>query len=303
MDREEKDPKYWSGQHTVADQDHVSVGTTLASPEQGHGFGDSAPKRKSRKRALWITVVVVLLLAIALGVGLGVGLNSDRYVLKVTSWQNIRRILIFCDSHPSSADEHRKTNGSSVTVGPGSGKGRSPGSGFGMLANPSSNLTTGIESGPSDPGALLAFFQHHTGQVRWMHRSTDGEWLDGSPQSVIATDAKSGTPISAMSTSTVFNQWHVFCMYHPTRTSTWGGKIADPMLRHRRGKQTSPALHGRQHLDLDRWPAERARCERARLASRRLTSMLLPRIHRKLRLFQLIRNNPRQRHAPLGCDK
>jgi hypothetical protein len=42
------------------------------------------------------------------------------------------------------------------------------------------------------------YFQHHTGDIRWMQYTNDKKWQGGSKLELIATDAKPGTPLSAV---------------------------------------------------------------------------------------------------------
>lgn len=63
----------------------------------------------------------------------------------------------------------------------------------------------------NDQGSLVMYFQHWTGQIRWQQLSSTGDWIGGSSSQIVATDAKNGTPISAVAyamngTST----WHIF---------------------------------------------------------------------------------------------
>ena len=57
------------------------------------------------------------------------------------------------------------------------------------------------------------YFQHWTGQIRWMQLGSDGKWTGGDTSSVVATNAKSNTPISAVSYAWGgVSSWRVFCM-------------------------------------------------------------------------------------------
>lgn len=46
---------------------------------------------------------------------------------------------------------------------------------------------------------LVMYFQHQTGQIRWMRLASNGSWIGGDTSTVIADDAKMNTPISAIS--------------------------------------------------------------------------------------------------------
>ena len=61
-------------------------------------------------------------------------------------------------------------------------------------------------------GSLVMYFQHHTGDIRYVQLSEEGEWLGGSSSEVVAVDAKNNTPLSAVAYSVAgVNYWHIFC--------------------------------------------------------------------------------------------
>jgi len=43
------------------------------------------------------------------------------------------------------------------------------------------------------------YFQHHTGDIRYIQYTTDRQWIGGSKSETVATDAKNASPISAVS--------------------------------------------------------------------------------------------------------
>lgn len=45
---------------------------------------------------------------------------------------------------------------------------------------------------------MTVYFQHWTGEIRWIQLTPKGEWLGGSKSEVIVTDAKNATPISVV---------------------------------------------------------------------------------------------------------
>ena len=53
----------------------------------------------------------------------------------------------------------------------------------------------------SSYGSIVLYFQHHTGQIRSALLSSDGQWKGGDATSVVAVDAKNGTPIAAVAYS------------------------------------------------------------------------------------------------------
>ena len=57
----------------------------------------------------------------------------------------------------------------------------------------------GESFGTGGHGATNMYFQHHTGQLRVIQLAADGSWKGGSTFEIVATNAKNGTPISAVS--------------------------------------------------------------------------------------------------------
>ncbi|KAF1346509.1 hypothetical protein BDV97DRAFT_378281 [Delphinella strobiligena] len=54
------------------------------------------------------------------------------------------------------------------------------------------------------------YFQHYTGEIRWM-RLTDRGWVGGDDTTVVVSNAKNGTPISAVSyVLDNVSTWHIF---------------------------------------------------------------------------------------------
>jgi hypothetical protein len=47
-------------------------------------------------------------------------------------------------------------------------------------------------------GVINVYFQHWTGQLRKMQLMSDGTWQGGDSTNIVATDARNGTPISAV---------------------------------------------------------------------------------------------------------
>ena len=75
------------------------------------------------------------------------------------------------------------------------------------------NLTSGQrQPDPENDGNLIFFFQHHSGEIRWMQRVWPDSWRGGSVGEVVAVDAKNGTPISTLAMNPAGVQYtHVFC--------------------------------------------------------------------------------------------
>ena len=151
-----------------------------------------------RKKTLLALLLLILAVIIALAVGLGVGLS--------------RRNLPGAAS-PSNSN---KLGTSDYTIGGAldpsyySTKGAFNGSGIALASESFDGGTR---------GTLVMYFQHWSGQIRWQQLSDQGEWLGGDISSVVASDAKNSTPLSAVAyalnqTSTVSSQH-----YTPHRVS------------------------------------------------------------------------------------
>lgn len=57
----------------------------------------------------------------------------------------------------------------------------------------------GESFGTGGHGVTNLYFQHHTGQLRVIQLAADGSWKGGSTFEIVATNARNGTPISAVS--------------------------------------------------------------------------------------------------------
>ena len=59
------------------------------------------------------------------------------------------------------------------------------------------------------------YFQHWSGEIRWMRHADDGQWTGGDSSTVVARDAKNNTPIAAVSyVWDGVSFWRVFCMFY-----------------------------------------------------------------------------------------
>lgn len=78
------------------------------------------------------------------------------------------------------------------------------------IAFASQSFSETIKNGSEGVGVI--YFQHWTGEIRYVMNSDAGEWVGGSSSEVVATDAKGGTPLSAVAYSVGgVNSWHIFC--------------------------------------------------------------------------------------------
>ncbi|KAJ4341714.1 hypothetical protein N0V95_007147 [Ascochyta clinopodiicola] len=75
-----------------------------------------------------------------------------------------------------------------------------------------SGIALAGESWNPDTGTLFTlYFQHHTGQIRYLKYSKGQKWVGGTELTIVASDAKNATPISAVSYAANDTQFfHVF---------------------------------------------------------------------------------------------
>jgi hypothetical protein len=82
----------------------------------------------------------------------------------------------------------------------------------------STNLTTSKPKNKNVHNDRFLFFQHHTGQIRWIYQGGPDQWSGGTGNEVIATDAKNGTPISAHSPRGAgLIEYNIFCKFFGVR--------------------------------------------------------------------------------------
>jgi len=130
------------------------------------------------RKTFWVVLIILIALILGLGIGLGVGLGVG---LKKSS------------SSSSSSDapvvDPAYEIGGALNASYYSTKGAFNGSGI-ALASESFDTTT--------HGALNMYFQHWTGEIRYMQLDQNGDWVGGDSSSIVASNAKNGTPISAV---------------------------------------------------------------------------------------------------------
>lgn len=143
---------------------------------------------------LWLLIIagVIIALAIGLGVGLGVGLNknnsssSDEYETPVNA-----EYLIGGAINPAFYSEMGLYNGSGIAL---------------AQQSFSNDLTSGAQ------GTIVVYFQHWTGQIRYVQLTNSGAWVGGDSSTIVASDAKNNTPLSAVSyvATGYVSTWHLF---------------------------------------------------------------------------------------------
>ncbi|CAE7214206.1 hypothetical protein PTNB85_06952 [Pyrenophora teres f. teres] len=140
--------------------------------------------------SILVVFIAIAVLVLALGLGLGLGLR------KIESNNGI------------SAQCREKTNfcvGGALKAEYLSKRGVFNGTGI-ALAGESWNR--------GQRRIFTLYFQHHTGDIRFMQYTTDRKWIGGSKAQTVAYDAKPATPISAVSFA--INQTQYFHIFYIT---------------------------------------------------------------------------------------
>ncbi|KAI8937058.1 hypothetical protein NX059_006277 [Plenodomus lindquistii] len=145
-----------------------------------------------KKRKFFVLMICVLFwivaLALGLGLGLGLGLKDDS--------SNDGPTNASCKSNPEVCI------GGALSANYVSRRGAFNGTGM-ALAGESWN--TGQRR------IFTLYFQHHTGDIRFMQYTTDRKWIGGTKAETVASDVKDASPISAVSYAVNATQhFHVF---------------------------------------------------------------------------------------------
>jgi hypothetical protein len=192
-------------------------GTTLTAPQvRPYSFKEhinsddqpaleapSVPSKDDRKcgmkkRTFHILFIcgLVWFLALALGLSLGLALglkkNKDSYVC-TSLMLGARSLILSRNSNHADAFCRQKPEyciGGSLNANYFSKKGAYNGTGI-ALAGESWNV--------GQRRIFTLYFQHHTGDIRYMQYTTDKKWVGGTKAQTVATDAKNASPISAVS--------------------------------------------------------------------------------------------------------
>ncbi|KAF2008911.1 hypothetical protein BU24DRAFT_359236, partial [Aaosphaeria arxii CBS 175.79] len=149
-----------------------------------------------RKRTFNIIVIAaiiaIVVVTLALGIGLGLGLKDKD---SSDSPKN-KGVAPFCNDHPELCI------GGALGTEYYSKKGAFNGSGIALAG----------ESWSQDKRRIFTlYFQHWTGDIRFMQYTTEKKWIGGTRSETVATDAKNGTAISTVSFAINSTQYfHVF---------------------------------------------------------------------------------------------
>lgn len=164
----------WSGE---GDKEVFTPGPApIETNPQQHVYNPSeqySPRRTCgmRRKWFWILLITGLVLIIGLGAGLGAGLGTKKKTRSspaLTSTYNIGGAL-----DPEYYSRTGAFNGTGIAI-------------------------SAYTAYGDTHGSLVLYFQHSSGQIRWLQLSAAGEWLGGTLSEVVAVDAKNSTPISSV---------------------------------------------------------------------------------------------------------
>jgi hypothetical protein len=150
---------------------------------------------KKRTFFILIGVIIIAIIGLALGLGLGLGLrkkDSDEDTV-----------------HPFCRDNPESCIGGSLNADYLSTKGVFNGTGI-ALAGESWNK--------GQRRIFTLYFQHHTGDIRFMQYTTERKWIGGGKAQTVAGDAKSASPISAVSFA--LNETQYFHIFYIDKNNT-----------------------------------------------------------------------------------
>jgi hypothetical protein len=155
---------------------------------------------------IFIASSIALAVILALSAGLGIGLHKEALSSAAAPDTSAPASSSSTAAGTSPTSAQYRTGGS-IDATYYSRQGAWNGTG---IALSSQSLASGMLDAPL--GSLVLYFQHHSGEIRFMRLSSSGEWVGGSQSEIVATNAKNSTPISTVSyvingTST----WHIFC--------------------------------------------------------------------------------------------
>ena len=157
-----------------------------------------------------LAAIIIIVLAVALGVGLGVGLSQKKSCVDHVAAFFLALTQIFCRSSHSNttpSDDTEYLIGGAINPSYYTHTGAFNGSGIALA---SQSFTKDLASGTQ--GSIVLYFQHHSGEIRYVQLNPEGDWLGGSVSEIVAVDAKNSTPLSAVSYSIQGqNTWHIFC--------------------------------------------------------------------------------------------
>ncbi|PVI05651.1 hypothetical protein DM02DRAFT_516316 [Periconia macrospinosa] len=155
-----------------------------------------------RKKIFFIVlaaIIALIILAVGLGAGLGVALNKKSEDSEVQTTKAGKAEIV---QHPFCKDHPEYCVGGYLNAEYYSKRGAFNGSGI-AIAGESWNA--------GQRRIFTLYFQHHSGDIRYMQYGTDQRWIGGNSSNTVATDAKNGTTISAVAYTLNQTGWfHIF---------------------------------------------------------------------------------------------
>jgi hypothetical protein len=157
-------------------------------------------------KLFWILLALLILLLVGLAAGLGAGLGTKH--TKSPSTSPVPSVSPTSSSpKPTFTGDPNYSIGGVIDPSYYSIKGAFNGSG---IAFAGAALKATIK------GEYTVYYQHYTGDIRYIQLSSDNEFVGGTSSEVVAANAKNSTPISVVqyvvnaNTANALAEWHVF---------------------------------------------------------------------------------------------
>lgn len=204
-----KDNPEMQGKETVWPAVHPAQPDLPPEPDYKPEYQRTEPRQYcGMKRGLfWGLLIVVLVFVLGLAIGLGVGLGSDG-----SGSSEPNETTTPSPPAPTSLpiDDSLKIGGS-LDSSYYSADGAWNGTGIALNWQ---RFASNFGDAPDGDSTVL-YYQHHSGEIRYMRRSKTRDWVRLPSQSeVVADNALSSTPITAVHLN--FNQtkqWSIFCKW------------------------------------------------------------------------------------------
>jgi hypothetical protein len=165
------------------------------------GPKDDFPKHRTvcgmRLKLLLILLAVGTVFVLGLAIGLGVGLSSKSSGKSSSGESTDPATFTTTSASPSpTTQEEVFSIGGGLNQSYYSNKGAWNGSG---LSYTWQTFSSNLEGQAKGEAKAVMYYQHHSGDIRWMRRTDTLGWLRGFENvETVAVDARNATPISAM---------------------------------------------------------------------------------------------------------
>jgi len=198
-----------------AEELHKRAAGSLTYPGKEPTSSVYKPKRQRvcglRPWIFWAALVSLLLvLGIAFGAGLGIGLNNGHSDPATLDDAGSSTTSSTRPAAPTSAKSLLEIGG---TIDPSYYSSQKAWNGSG-LSHVWQNLPPTFGNQPADDRSLVLYYQHSSGDIKWMRRLSSGSWSLGTRFLTVTGSAKNSTPISAVRddmTQPGSDIWDVFC--------------------------------------------------------------------------------------------